>query len=695
MEFQGKRVLVCDCEHSMPLGEARLERACRAAGGSGAVEIATQLCRAQLPRFTQALAGPGPLLVACTQESPIFEETRAEAAPQAEVGYVNIRERAGWSGEADQAMPKIAALLAEAALDIPAAGALTLTSEGACLVYGAGEVAIELAEKLAGRLDVTVLLTGAAPVIPPALARVPVFRGRIVKASGHLGAFEIGVDGYAPAIPSSRADLRWEPPRDGAFSKCDIIIDLSGGAPLFPAHEKRDGYLRADPGDRAAVLGAGFEAIELVGEFEKPAYVAYDAALCAHSRSRKTGCTRCLDVCPTGAIRPDGDHVAIDAFVCAGCGSCGAVCPTGAATYQMPPGDAIHRRLKTLLGAYRAAGGEQAVLLIHDRSHGDAMIGMMARFGRGLPARVLPFAVTSVTQTGLDHLAAALSHGAAQVRVLVGPKQRGELMGLAQQIGLAEALLTGLGWESGRVGILDESDPEALEAALWALPRLDPPRPGSFLPMGGKRAITWLGLRHLQAVAPAPVPLLPLPPGAPFGTVKVDVDGCTLCLACVGACPTGALLDDPDRPRLSFVEDACVQCGLCKATCPEKVITLAPRLNFEEAARSPQTVKEEQPYHCIRCGKPFGARGSIERIIDKLSGKHPMFRTGAQAERIRMCEDCRVIVQFEAGQMAGSADPFAGPPRPAIRTTDDDLREREIEEARARLRRERGELPEA
>ena len=29
-----------------------------------------------------------------------------------------------------------------------------------------------------------------------------------------------------------------------------------------------------------------------------------------------------------------------------------------------------------------------------------------------------------------------------------------------------------------------------------------------------------------------------------------------------------------ERPMLRFAEDACVQCGLCKATCPEKVITL-------------------------------------------------------------------------------------------------------------------------
>ena len=59
--------------------------------------------------------------------------------------------------------------------------------------------------------------------------------------------------------------------------------------------------------------------------------------LCAHSRSKIVGCNRCLDLCPTGAITPAGNHVAIDRHICAGCGQCAAVCPTGAAAYALPP----------------------------------------------------------------------------------------------------------------------------------------------------------------------------------------------------------------------------------------------------------------------------------------------------------------------------------------------------------------------
>jgi ferredoxin len=169
---------------------------------------------------------------------------------------------------------------------------------------------------------------------------------------------------------------------------------------------------------------------------------------------------------------------------------------------------------------------------------------------------------------------------------------------------------------------------------------------------------------------------VPLPDGAPFGAVEIDVEGCTLCLACVSACPTGALLDNPERPMLRFAEDACVQCGLCAATCPEKVITLRPQLDFRAATAAARLLKEEEPFHCIRCGKPFGVKSTIERVTAKLAGKHWMFQgSGQRLDLIKMCEDCRVAAATEQG-----VDPHSAPPRPPARTTEDYLREREDRE---------------
>jgi NAD-dependent dihydropyrimidine dehydrogenase PreA subunit len=142
-------------------------------------------------------------------------------------------------------------------------------------------------------------------------------------------------------------------------------------------------------------------------------------------------------------------------------------------------------------------------------------------------------------------------------------------------------------------------------------------------------------------------------------------------LACVGACPTGALKDNENLPQLSFSEDACVQCGLCKNTCPEKVISLTPRLNFRDDAHTAQVIKEEQPFLCIRCGKPFATQASLTHLTEKLSG-HTMFQGPGKLDRLKMCEDCRVV------EMTTNEDnPLAHGTVPIPRTTDDYLRERE------------------
>ncbi|MGH6944982.1 MAG: indolepyruvate ferredoxin oxidoreductase subunit alpha, partial [Geminicoccaceae bacterium] len=486
MEIKGKRLLVCNCEVSMALDGKRLAGAL---GADAPCQVHSQLCREQLEGFKSALADGGPVLVGCTQEAALFEETRAELNPEAQVAYANIRERAGWAEQGAKALPKIAGLLAEAALEMPPTPSVTMRSAGECLIYGRDEQALEAAKQLGGRLATTVLLTEPREVIPPRVADVPVLKGTIRRASGHLGAFEVEIDAYAPMAVSSRGALAFERPRDGVAARCDLILDLAGGAPLFPAHGKRDGYLKPDTGNPAAVQRALFDLTDLVGEFEKPRYVRFEAELCAHSRSGRIGCTRCLEVCPASAIRPNGDVVEIDPYLCGGCGASNSVCPTGAAAYVYPPAGALLERLRTLLATYLGAGGEQPVLLAHDDAHGGELISLMARFGRGLPANVIPFLVNEVTQLGLDAILAAFAYGAARLLVLVPPRRRDELQGLEAQLAYADAALVGLGYGAGRLELVTEVDPDAVEARLHGLPELSPIAPASFLPMGNKRAL--------------------------------------------------------------------------------------------------------------------------------------------------------------------------------------------------------------
>jgi ferredoxin len=666
-----RKVLVCSCERSMPDYGDSVTRGCRGAE----IETGHQFCGVELDRVRAFLSGTDAVTIGCTQQAPLFQEVAEELGFTGGLAFANIRETAGWSEASAAAGPKAAALIAMAAEPADPPALVTLTSSGVILIYGRDETAIEAGRQLADRLDVTVLLSQPGEVMPPRVWDFPVAKGTIRNARGHLGAFELTVDDFAMPLPSSRDRLRFGDVRDGAVSQADIVLDLSGGTPLFPAHELRDGYIRVDPGDRVAVAEAIWKAADLVGEFDKPRFIDFSDSLCAHSRSRITGCTRCLDLCPTGAIAPAGDHVAIDAEVCAGCGNCASVCPTGAAAYALPTADALLRRLRTLLLTYRQAGGRNPVVLFLDTAHGEPLIDALARFGPGLPPNVLPVAVNEITQLGIEAWTAPFAWGAAAVRALGSAKPKHEFSGIAANITIANLLTHALGYGPDVCGLIEADDPDILASALGELvPGIALPQPATFLPVGKKRQVLENTMVELHRAAPTPVDRVALPAGAPFGSLDVNVDGCTLCLSCVSACPTGALSDSEDKPALYFNESACVQCGLCAATCPEQVITLLPQLDFNAWRAPRRLVKEEEPYHCISCGKPFGTRSTVERIVAKLEGKHWMF-AGENARRIdvvRMCDNCRVEAVTNEG-----FDPYASPGRPAPRTTEDYLRERD------------------
>jgi len=651
MKLSGREMLVCDCGSSMEIDGGKLAKACGAVGGCA---VATSLCRGEIERYETALeaAGSSPLIVACTQETAVFTAI-AEDQNRAVPDFINIREPAGWSDDGAAALPKIAALLKSATEQVPAARSLTLVSSGRCLIYADGargsgvEAAMKLAAALKAELGVTVMITNAGDDIMAGADCGLVTRGTIRSASGHFTAFDLVIDGFAPAQPTSRSFVAFEMPEDGVETSCDVIIDITGGTPLFTGWEKRDGYLRADAEDKVRLEGLAAEAAEMIGAFEKPIYVSFDPDLCAHSRNSLSGCSRCLDVCPAGAITSIGDTVAIDPAICGGCGYCGAVCPSGAAQTVVLAADGFGQQMSSLIDHYLEAGGKSPRLLLADEGYGGEMIEMIARFGRGLPADMLPLTLHSVGRAGHDLMVTAIAQGYEQVVILTNPAKPDEAEQIARQVDLARALMAGVsGDDAARFLVIDEADPDKVGAALRGDRPKTSPKPAPFSPIGSPRGITRLAMRGLARTAGTSDAAIPLPEGAPYGRVAIDTDKCTICLSCVGACPAGALQDNPDAPQLLFREDACLQCGICVATCPEKVISLVPQFNLADSAMNAELVIEDEPFHCTGCGKPFGSTRSIERVIDKLSG-HSMFTGGKQIDMLKMCEDCRVEVMFD------------------------------------------------
>lgn len=666
MKVGGKKVMLCSCEGSMPVDGKALAKAF----ASDEPKIHHQLCRSGLAAYREAL-GTEPLLIACGQEAPLFAELAEQAGVDAP-GFVDIRDRAGWSDQGGRATAKMAALIAEAAVELEPTPVVTLNSAGRIVVLGKDEVALDAARRLSAERSVQLVVTGPGTTLtPPGMRGFTLWRGRPVRAEGALGNWTLTIEALAAVVPSARGALAFEPAQDGAsLVTADIVLDLTGEVSLGRG---RDGWLAVDPRVPAAVEKAVAEALGLLGEFEKPRYIRIDPSLCAHSRNAQIACTRCIDICPSSAIIGKGDAAVIDAHACGGHGACASTCPTGAIRYEFPAGNGLYTRLAAMLGAYRAAAagapsshsGTAPVLLAHDAEHGGAVIGALARFGAGLPANVLPFALNAVAVLGPDFLLTALSHGIARIVAFADPKHRVDLAPLRDAAGLANRVMAGLGW-AARVDIVVATDPAELAAVLVApVPAAVTPA-AEFLVLGTKRQTLGLALSHLRRHASIPVDVLALAAGDPFGAVVLDTAKCTLCLACVPACPAAALSGHADRPSLGFIEANCVQCGLCRVTCPEKAITLKPQINFSETSRNRLTLKEEDPFACIRCGKPFGTKSSIERMVERLAG-HSMF-AGSKLDLIKMCDGCRVEAQYRQEE---GARPMAGAQRPLPRTGDD------------------------
>ncbi|MDJ0821359.1 MAG: 4Fe-4S binding protein [Paracoccaceae bacterium] len=644
-----KSLITCSCLGSQQIDAEALSEAT----GLQVTAPCEALCTRNIDQAAQALTS-GDNIICCTQEARVFEALAGELDVTAPA-LLDLRDRAGWTADTASILPKMSALAAEALLPAAPAKTVDVVSEGLCLILGPAEVTLDAAQQLQNHLGVTVLLETVDDI--PDSRDFDVIVGQLRRAKGALGQFEVVIDALQQIEPGGRGGFSLTEPRDGGVSHCDVILDLTGSTPLFPAHEKREGYLRADPSYPPAVAAAVMAASHLTGTFEKPLYVKVEPLLCAHSRAEQTGCTRCLDLCPTGAIVPNGEHVTIDPMICAGCGACSAVCPSGAVSYDAPPVDLTFRRVQTLAKAYLDAGGTTPRLLVHD-AHGAEMIRLSARHGRGLPADVIPLEMDAIGAFGHAEMVAALAAGFASVTLLPGPGA--DRPALEAQVALAGAI-----GGTGSVQMLDTPDPDAMSDALYAetapAPCATPVRP-----MGTRRQITRQAARALHPETET----LPLPAGAPYGAVLVDTDACTLCLSCVSLCPSGALGDNPDLPQLRFQEDACLQCGICVNICPEDAITLEPQLDLTDAALSQKIVNEEEPFACIECGTLFGVKSTIEKITEKLQA-HSMFQGGDKLKMIQMCDNCRVNAQYHAED-----NPFSGGERPRVRTTEDYLSKR-------------------
>ena len=515
---------------------------------------------------------------------------------------------------------------------------------GLVLIVGPEPYALSVAEELVGKVTLAILATEgnnlSAGFEKPVFTReiegqiILVAAADLMDVGGYLGAFEVTVDVNGES--QNLAGLM-----NLTSQTFDVILDL-GRKPAITLELPPPGYF-AVSANRENMPKVLEEIAGLNGEFEKPQYVHYDPDICAHGERGITGCTRCIDTCPAGAVISIGERVEVDVHRCHGMGSCSAVCPTGALTYAYPSlGDTMNR-LRQVLTAWRISGMPAPCILLYDSDSGAEYLRTVCA---DFPDGVLPWRVEEIGSTGVEVWLSALAYGAVGIRILTHERTPGAVLTtLAQQIELIRCLLEGLDYDGQSVAELPAVE---FSSADWPQ-YVDESVVADVATFGGvdnKRDALRLVFDHLTPES-SPIEAIALPAASPFGQIHVDTALCTLCMGCVSVCPAGALADGSDTPKLDFIEWNCVQCGLCERACPENAIALEARLLVDSDSRlMKRTLNEEEPFGCIVCGKPFATKSMIDKMTETLAS-HRMFQ-GDALDRLKMCEDCRVKSMFEA-----------------------------------------------
>ena len=451
------------------------------------------------------------------------------------------------------------------------------------------------------------------------------------------------VDGYLGAYVVEVTDLH----DNVSTHKGDAILDLHEVV-LMAREMLPPGYFHVAPKDWD-ISSVMEEVGGLQGEFQKPKYFDYDPSICAHGVNGKIACRQCIDACPAEAIQSIGERIEVNPYLCQGGGSCTTVCPSGAIRYLYPNLRDNGKRVRDILSEYLQKGGKNPILMFHsDHFAVDAYLQAYDN--------LLPVGVEELASVGMDLCLSALAYGAMQVVLHVDEEvPRSSQSNLEQQVGWVQQLLIGLGLDRPCVDLCtheaalpEVGTPHKIEASVLDMPP-------------AKRNAIYLALDHLVAKLKPQADRVDLPVPAPFGEVVIDAEKCTLCMACIGSCPGRALQDGSNRasPEVFFIESNCLQCGACVQTCPEDAVTLKPRLLFDlESRNRSRELNRDKPFACIACGKPFAPTSVIHKMQEKLKDHH-MFGSQRALDRLKMCDDCRVVdVVQDPDAMGGAFNPL-------------------------------------
>ncbi len=363
--------------------------------------------------------------------------------------------------------------------------------------------------------------------------------------------------------------------------------------------------------------------------------VTCQPSICQYSGRLGIGCDICLAACKHRAISRGQNGIALDHKKCTECGACLASCPTGALQYARFPDAAFveyFRNISLQVGTTIVLGCEKDL-------HKFWWQNTPKKFKNTL---FLEYPQTSALSS--MHLLFLFAQGAARICLLSPDEDSSSPLHL--QVTLTETVLNALFEENNRIlfrrpgnlaEILDKPEKESPVLPLYP--------DYSFTNRREKAAHI---LAFLCRQSEKQQVRLTGAPTAQFGDIVLDTEKCTLCNACVGECRIAALTADSEKFSIHHKPILCVQCGSCVELCPEEALTMQPGLSLSPLFFEKNEKAQAEPVHCKKCGKIFGTRQSLEKVMSVLTQKNLW---DSQNDLLDYCDTCRVVKLFEAHKL--------------------------------------------